>query len=364
MTEKVISSEIAERIVNEQQLLDLHNISLEEWEIEKKVINTWESGSKGPDGEVIIKPLFQVKVWLKSKRELRELEQIRQDFKKELALLSPIVNKLEYPKKKSDTGLLLQINIFDLHFGKLAWEPETGHNYNIKIASQLFNDCVDDFINSVRGYNIERILLPLGNDFFNSDRSHPFNSTTAGTPQEEDTRWQNTFKLGRQLLVQNITKLSHLAPVDVVMIPGNHDFERNFYLGDSLEGWFSNNSNVKVNNGPSPRKYYKYGNNLIGFTHGNEEKVMDLPLLMAQEVPKLWSETQHREFHLGHMHHKKEMKYKSTQEYQGVIVRFMSSLTATDSWHFKKGFVNSKRTAEAYIWDKEKGLKATLNYIV
>ena len=68
MEVKVVSSEITDRIVTEQQLLDLYNISLNEWEIEKKVINTWESGAKGPDGNIVVTPLFQVKVWLKSKK--------------------------------------------------------------------------------------------------------------------------------------------------------------------------------------------------------------------------------------------------------------------------------------------------------
>lgn len=361
---KVISSEIVDRVVNEQQLLDLYNISLDEWEVEKKVINTWESGAKGPDGSTLITPLFQVKVWLKSKKEVKELHQIKEEFVEELKKISPKIPKLPRNQKSSDSKYLLQINIFDLHFGKMAWEPETGHNYSIKIATQLFNDCIDEFITDVKDLPLEGILLPIGNDFFNSDKAHPFNSTTKGTPQEEDTRWQNTFKLGRQMLVENINKLAQIAPVTVMMVPGNHDFERNFYLGDSLEGWFYNNENVTVDNSPSPRKYFMYKNILLGFTHGDQEKVSDLPLLMAQEAPLEWASTKYREVHLGHVHHKREIKYKSAQEYQGVIVRYMSSLSATDSWHFRKGFVNSKRTAEAYLWDAEKGLKATFNYIV
>jgi hypothetical protein len=73
------------------------------------------------------------------------------------------------------------------------------------------------------------------------------------------------------------------------MVPGNHDYERNFYLGDSLEGWFYNNPNVTVDNSANPRKYYKYGQVLIGYTHGNEEKVTDLPLIMAHERSTDWA---------------------------------------------------------------------------
>ena len=43
------------------------------------------------------------------------------------------------------------------------------------------------------------------------------------------------------------------------------------------------------------------------FTHGSEEKRDSLPMLMANERKELWAETKFREWHLGHMHRKKEL---------------------------------------------------------
>jgi hypothetical protein len=237
---KVLTSEIINRIITADDLLNVYNISLEDWEIEKQVLNTWEVGAKGPDNKIVTTPLFQVKVWLKNKNT-SVFKLIREDFIEDIKKLSPKVDKISYKPRVDKTPLLLEINIFYLHLGKIAWDEETGQNYNLDIASGLFNNCIDDFIAECQNKNIEKIVLPIGNDFFNSDRSHPFNSTTRGTPQEEDARWQKTFRTGRQLIVDNIIKLSQIAPVDVVMVPGNHDYERNFYLGDSLEGWFYNN---------------------------------------------------------------------------------------------------------------------------
>jgi len=362
MEVKVISSEVLDRIVTEEQLLLIYNISLDDWEVEKKVINTWEVGAKTPDGTLAVTPLFQIKIWLKSKKPIRTLDDIRLEFKEDLKLLSPSIAPIKYPTPVTGDPKLLELNIFDLHFGKICWSEETGQEYNLQVAAETFRACIDYFINTAQVYSIERILFPIGNDFFNSDRSSPYNSTTKGTPQEEDARWQKTFRTGRQLLVEAVNRLQNLAPVDIVMVPGNHDFERNFYLGDSLEGWFYNNKNVTVNNSPNPRKYYRYNNVLLGFTHGNEEKVTDLPIIMAQENPADWCVTKHREFHIGHWHQKKEIKYKSTEEYQGVMVKYMSSLSGTDSWHHKKGYISSKKSAEALIWDRKKGLTANLYY--
>lgn len=362
MQTKVISSEVLGRIVTVDQLLVIYNISLEDWEIERQIVNTWEVGAKGPDDKIVTTPLFQVKIWLRSRKEIKDLQAVREEFIEDLKLLSPLSKKINYSTDLVQSPKLLEVNIFDLHLGKIAWEQEVGANYDLKIATQRFSDCIDHFIQASKGYQIERVVIPIGNDFFNSDRSHPYNSTTAGTPQEEDTRWQKTFRTGRQLIIENVQKLTQIAPVDIVIVPGNHDFEKAFFLGDSLEGWFFNNENVTVNNSPNPRKYYKYGKVLLGYTHGDKEKMNDLPLIMAQEVPLEWATTLYREFHLGHFHHKKEIKYKSTEEYQGVIVRIMSSLSGTDAWHHSKGYISAKKSAEALIWDPEKGLESQLYY--
>jgi hypothetical protein len=78
-----------------------------------------------------------------------------------------------------------------------------------------------------------------------------------------------------------------VAPVDVLIVPGNHDRERMFYAGAALECWYHGSPNVLVDNGAQLRKYYSLGKNLIGFTHGSEEKFTMLPGIMAHEVPQL-----------------------------------------------------------------------------
>lgn len=365
MEVKVLSSEITDRIVTEYQLLDLYSISLNEWEIEKKVINTWEVGSKTPNGEIAVTPLFQVKVWLKSKKEVIELEQIRQDFIEDIKKLSPVV-KFKHARNYTEKNpVVVELDIFDLHLGKLSWDAEVGHSYNTEIASKIFNDAVDYFIESTKHLNIEKFLLPVGSDLFHYDNSTPYNSTTKGTPQDTDgVPWQDLFRRGRQLLIENIDKLKEIAPVDVVSLVGNHDETKIYYLNDSLYSWYHNDENVNVDNGPSPRKYYHYGVNLIGLTHGNKEKISNLPLIMASEVGTLWSITSNREFHIGHLHTKREIEYRPTDEYNGVIIRHMSSLSGTDSWHKSRGYVGNRRAAECYVLDKEKGTTQIINYII
>ena len=328
-----IETKKSSRIKNIEDLIEHCEIDLDVWEIERYVVNKWEVGSN-VEGTIIVEPLFQIKAWLKKNTDILNIKKLRDELINEVKTFSPKYPSFNYKKIKK--GHLLEVNIFDLHFGKLCWGLETGDNYDTKIAAKRFLKAIDAIIQRSKGYDIKRVVFPVGNDFFNSDTR--LNQTSAGTPQDEDVRWQKTFKEGRQLLIAGIDMLSKVAPVDVVIIQGNHDWERSFYVGDVLSCWYHNNKNVIVNNEPTPRKHYQFGNCLISYTHGNNEKTIDLPLLVASEVPKLWAATQFREIHIGHLHHKKEIKFMATQEHKGIVIRFMRSLSGTDAWHNLKGY--------------------------
>jgi predicted phosphodiesterase len=348
---KTITSPKSSRIKTLDDLIRVCKIDTSVWNVDRYVVNKWEVGSQ-VDGQIIVEPLFQIKAWLKKSTEIFELKRIRQEIIEDVKSFAPKYEALKF--KNKNHGQLMEVNIFDLHFGKLCWGKETGDNYDIKIATKRFIDAISAMIERSKGFDIKRVVFPIGNDFFNSDTR--MNQTSNGTPQDEDLRWQKTYRAGRQLLIKGIDMLSQIAPVDVVVVQGNHDFERSFYVGDAMECWYHNNKNVKVNNGANPRKHYKFGKCLITYTHGNNEKVADLPLLVASEEPKLWSETKFREIHVGHLHHKKEIKFMATQEHKGMVIRFMRSLSGTDAWHNLKGYKGGIQSCEMFIWDENDGL--------
>lgn len=349
--DQTITSPKSSRIKTLQDLIIACDIDESIWMVDRYVVNKWEVGSQ-VDGQIIVEPLFQIKAWLKKSTEIFNLKQIRNEIIQEVKTFAPIYKAIDY--KIVDKGQLMEVNIFDLHFGKLCWGKETGENYDTKIASKRFLDAIAAMITRSKGFDIKRIVFPIGNDFFNSDNQR--NTTSNLTPQDEDLRWQKTYKSGRELLIKGIDMLTTIAPVDVIVVQGNHDFERSFYVGDAMECWYHNNKNVHVNNGANPRKHYKFGKCLITYTHGNNEKVADLPLLVASEEPKLWSETKFREVHVGHLHHKKEIKFMATQEHKGMVIRFMRSLSGTDAWHNLKGYKGGIQSCEMFVWDENDGL--------
>ena len=44
--------------------------------------------------------------------------------------------------------------------------------------------------------------------------------------------------------MKSIDYLAQFAPVDVVVVQGNHDFERMFYVGEVLDAMYHKNKNV------------------------------------------------------------------------------------------------------------------------
>ena len=350
------------------ELLDYLDVDRDIWKVIRTRLNKWDVTS-WQDGYARTVQNFQVRADL-----VRDIQVVRDKLAGEVFLEmikgyeSPILDVTKFEIKPRENNLL-ELCIFDLHLGKLAWGGETGENYDTKIARKRFLDAVTDLLVTASRFEFSRILFPVGNDFFNSDTI--FNTTTQGTQQDEDLRWQKTFNVGVQLLVDAISLLKQTGvPVDVMVIPGHHDFERSYYMGKYLEAWYNRDSEVNIINGASPRKYYKFGKVLLGFTHGSEEKEGSLPMIMANDIESkpMWSETLYHEFHVGHIHRKRDMKYSATldkvrtlNEDLGVTVRYLSSLTGTEEWHHKKGFVGAVKAADGFIWNDEKGLLAHIN---
>jgi hypothetical protein len=158
-------------------------------------------------------------------------------------------------------------------------------------------------------------------------------------------------------VIANANKLGAIAPVKIKMVSGNHDYQTVYYLGCVLQAYYRNTPHITIDNGAEQRKYHEYGINMIGFTHGNEEKHQELGLIMATEQPEMWARTKCRQIHLGHYHSRKTTKYLDVQEFQGFTIRVIPSLSGTDDWHNRKGY-KSMKSGVAFLYEKTNGLVA------
>ena len=346
------------RITTVEQAIKHFEVDTDMWEIDRFVINKWEVAAKNENQKLEVKPLIQVKVWLK-RRVPEALTLALDSVLEQIKIHAPKYPQIDRTQQRAAYGggaprkNLLEVSIFDLHLTKYAYKPETGQDYDTDIAEQQYIQAIKEIMTKTSSYNIDRILLPHGNDFLHVDNQ--FDLTAKGTPQDVDSRWHRGFEHGWKLTVQGIDMLRTVAPVDVLIIPGNHDWERSFYMGEVLAAWYRNCDDVTINNEPKSRKYFRYGVNLIGFTHGSNEKIDSLPLIMLTENKENIAGIKAFEWHIGHFHKKAEVKYNAGDTFNGISIRTVASLCAIDAWHYKKGFVGNLRFAEGFLWDYDNG---------
>jgi hypothetical protein len=285
-------------------------------------------------------------------KKLQEIEKLKDELKREFAEYAPYYPKIK--RTKSKDGHLLVISPADVHIGKLCTSFETGEAYNQQIAVQRVKEGVKGILNEASGYNIDKILLIIGNDILHTDT--PKRQTTSGTPQDTDGMWYDNFLTGVKLYVDVITTLMQVADVEVQYNPSNHDYTNGFFLAQLIQTHFRKSKNVTFDVSISHRKYFRYGSNLIGSTHGDGAKQTDLPLLMAHES-KDWTECKHRYIYTHHLHH------KVSKDVFSVCVETLRSPSGADSWHHRAGYQHSPKAIEGFIHHPEHGQKARLVHL-
>lgn len=352
---------VSDRIRTVEQALAHGEVDTAVWEVEKFTVNSWEAAAKVErDGEWRFETvtLWQVKVWLRRK--------VAKPLADAFALLSERLRSHDIPvpspaKRRRRDKYLAEIGLHDVHLGKLCWGKETGTDQDTRTQERVYANAVADCLERLSPYALERIVLPVGSDFFQVDNW--LNTTHAGTPVDHDGRFPKVFAAGVLAVKAAILQCLAVAPVDVLWVPGNHDTTTSFYLVCCLEQFFagSKTKGLTFDIGPSPRKYLEHGTSLIGYTHGKDEKVADLPTIMATEKADAWSRTTCREWRLGDKHHKKQWVTKPADEKHGVRMTVCPSLSGTDSWHHRKGYVGARRCVEVSLWHRDDGYTGHLS---
>ena len=346
-----ISSTETDRVKILDDFLVLCRVDLTAWEVDRYVLNAWDTTMSGHKSSTKIDSTYtnyQIKVWLKRKSATVMSLELLINRLATRPQSTPTINI-----EKVNSSLLYEVCLFDNHFGKLCWAPETTEDYDLKIAKEHYMIAMDKFFVYAKSMPPEQILFPVGNDFLHIDNDQ--NTTTKGTVQDVDGRLPKIYDVAFDTIVSSVEKMLTVAPVHILWVSSNHDLWVSYFLCKAIKAYYHNNDRVTIDVRPKSRKIYEWGNVLIGFEHG-ELKPEQLPLLMADEWPNEWARAKFKEWHTGHLHKKQEMVFTSVDTFGSVIYRRIPSLTSTDAWHYQHGFVNKTKAAETYVWDKENGL--------
>ena len=326
--ESVITSDFEPK--DDIELAKLHKINLDKYVI----TNYWSKML--PNGK------FTSSVFSKRKQAK---DYSPEDFSKFLENYKPnniLVTKI--PNLKDVVNV--EISLSDYHLAKRTVDgdnsPQTRARRYFDMAQSLINKVVSN-------YHIDTVILPISNDFFHTDNYQ--HQTTQGTPQDTIMDYSEEYELGFSILVDTINMLRQYANhVVVVLVQGNHDRTKSFYLAHALDVFFKEVADVDFIREHSVVKGITVGNTFIGWHHGNC-KIEDLPLLFAThpEYSQAFGNATYREVHTGDKHH------YMAKEVKGVRIQQMPSLSGTDRWHLDNNYVHSVRAALALVYDVELG---------
>lgn len=239
----------------------------------------------------------------------------------------------------------------DLHWGMYAWGSETGAGYTREIAEHRLLTSTERVLSRLPGQP-ERFYLAFGGDFFHTDNDQ--GTTTKGTKLDIDGSPAEILVSGCEMARVQIDLLRQVAPVKVILVPGNHDQYTTLALMLYLHTWYRSTDDVEVVMHHQPRHYCQCGNTLMGFHHGTSMKPDKMAPIMATEARELWGVSKHHVFFGGHLHHERVVETGGITYYQ------MPSLAGTDRWHSRMGFTTSSPAMMAYLIDHDEGVTGTL----
>ncbi len=258
--------------------------------------------------------------------------------------------------KAAQTGVMQLVVVADTHFGKYAWAQTTGgDDYDLGIAERLVTEAGNELLASGDAYKPEKRVIAFLGDLFHYDT--PSGTTTSGTPLERDGRLQKMIAVGCDTLLGLVQRSAEQTPTEVVVVNGNHDEVLTWAFQRIMRERFHGARGVSVRDDFTPRQYFSYGRNLLGFAHGHRAK-RKLPQLMALEAAAEWSRCPYREWHTGHYHSQAAEWSRPIETLDGVVTRTAPAICPPDDWHSASGFIGSRQAMETFCYSRDGGLIA------
>ena len=330
-TVRKVIRRIKNKCMNSQNNTDTTN---EEYDADVKSTSTLYDGN----GNIINK-------WVKKDNNKQDLKLLVKKFIKEYSSKLPQFKEIKKHSYKYENKLIVY-PITDIHLGMLSLLEETGTEWNVKIANKIVREYISRLIS--RSPSCRECLICNLGDYFHVDNM--FNKTpTNGNFLDVDGRYSKILDIGVKL-IRYIIEYAHTKHKNITVINciGNHDMCGSLWLSASLHHIYENNKNIHIINNCSPRQYYRYGNTLIGMTHGMDCSFKDLPIIMASEKSNDWGNTKFHYWYTGHIHQDKK------SEFPGCIVESFKTIAGKDAWTNAKGFL-SHRGMNCILIDPKNG---------
>lgn len=250
------------------------------------------------------------------------------------------------PKKKQKSNLLNLYTVSDFHLGMLAWADETGDDWDMNIAEDLFVRWFDSAFRQAPDAATGVINL-LG------DFAH-FDSLDAVTPAsghvlDADTRYQKLVRYMIRMVrrVISMALVKHKL-VKLVIVQGNHDESGMIWLAELFHTLYDNEPRVLVDTSADVYKMIQHGKTTLFFHHGHKCRFDAIEPVMIAKFRKAFGESDYSYAHVGHLHHQKIV------ESRNMVVEQHRTLAAKDAYASRGGWM-SRRSANVITYSADFG---------
>lgn len=289
--------------------------------------------------------------WVKTdtdaERQVELMKAVIEGMKSEITPVAPV----KATRAKRDDKLLNLYTVSDFHLGMLAWADESGDDWDMKIAEDLFSRWFDAAFQKAPDAGTGVINL-LG------DFAH-FDSLDAVTPEsrhvlDADTRYQKLVRYMIRMVrrVVDMALVKH-KNVRLLIVQGNHDPVGSVWLAEMFTTLYSNDSRVIVDTSPDVYKMVRHGKTTLFFHHGHKARFDAIEPVMIAKFRKAFGESVYSYAHVGHLHHQKIV------ESRNMIVEQHRTLAAKDAYASRGGWM-SGRSANVITYSAEYGEVARL----
>lgn len=270
--------------------------------------------------------------------------------------------------KELNQDKLLVIPDVELHLGKLASKFDSNDSYDYKKALYRYVKIMLEIEKVQESVKAKQICMTIGNDFYNTDTEQ--NTTTAGTEQHNDTRFQQMIATG---IVAHVWAIERMKKVtDKVILkynPGNHDYLIDYTLFMQLYTLYKDDPKVQIDCKVKDIRWtnaLKWEENLIIFAHGktpegkalNDDALSNLRDVLFREESKTAT---HTTVLAGHLHNATENNFSRKKKYSNGVTVIRSGSPSGDGAWDSGNLYSSDKSHQVYTFDARRGLYQTTN---
>ena len=214
-----------------------------------------------------------------------------------------------------------------------AYEAETGDDWDIRIARDVFLNAMHDMIRATPAAGTG-MLCQLG-DFLHWDGILSV-TPSSGHILDADTRYGKLVELAMSVMTEACRMmLKRYSNVLVISAEGNHDISGSIWLRKHIKHIFADEPRLSVIDNEYPYYAYLHGKTMLGFHHGHKMKLAALHKLFASEprFRSMWGKAEYAYLHTGHFHHERLI------EDGGAIAEMHPTLSGRDAYAARGGYV-------------------------